>query len=82
MPSLAGTQQVFENRVFPLTALFETTASDLDLAQASLAPWFFWQLHVLCVLVLKASDERTEPEAESKAEAVVSKGAYLYVAFM
>ena len=29
-------------------------------------------LHVLCVYALRASDERTEPQAESKAEAVDS----------
>ena len=35
----------------------------------------FWQLCMLCVYTLRASDERMEPEAESKAEAVVSKRA-------
>ena len=45
-------------------ALFETTASALDLAQVSLAP------PILRVYPHRASDERTELEAESKAEAI------------
>ena len=45
----------------------------LDLSQASLAPQLFWQLQVLCVYTLRVSDERAEPEAESKAQVVVSK---------
>ena len=35
----------------------------------------FDNLRVLCVYTLRASDERMEPEAEPKAEAVVSKRA-------
>ena len=56
--------------------LFEVTASALDSAQASLAPPVdLTILRVLCVYALRASDERTEPQAESKAEALVLKRA-------
>ena len=50
------------------------TASALDLAQASLPPagWFD-NLHMLCVYMVGASDKRKEPQAKSKAEAVVSE---------
>ena len=56
-------------------ALFETRASSPDSAQASLAlRWFY---NCACfAYVLRASDDRTEPEAESKAEDVDSKRAY------
>ena len=76
MPSLAGIHQVFENRVFPLPALFETTASAFDSTRACLASRLFCQSCGLAYFLM-ASHERTEPEAESKADAVVSKGAYV-----
>ena len=58
--------------------LFETTsASVLDSTQASLdPPSCFDNLQMLYVYALSVSDERTEPEAESKAKAVVSKRAH------
>ena len=57
-------------------ALLESTTSAPDSAQVSLAPRLFWRYCVCFAYALGASDERTEPEAESKAESVVSKRAY------
>ena len=53
-------------------ALFETTALALDSARRHAGPC---RLLRLCVYALRASDERTEPQDEFKAEAVVSKRA-------
>ena len=53
-------------------ALFETTALALDSARRHSGPC---RLLRLCVYALRASDERTEPQDEFKAEAVVSKRA-------
>ena len=59
-------------------AFSKTTASDPDSAQASLAPHFVCDnLRVLCVYVLRASGERIESEAESKAEAADWKRAII-----
>ena len=65
-------------RVFPSIRPFSKPRLRLRMAQASLAPrpCFDNILGMLCVRALRASDKRTEPEAESKAEAVVSKRAY------
>ena len=49
-------------------ALLETTASALDSAQASLAPRLFCGNSACCAYTLRVSDERTEPESDSKAE--------------
>ena len=57
-----------------IMALFESTTSAPDSAQDSLAPLLFWQLLRVFAYALRASDERTEPEAE----AVVSKRAYIW----
>ena len=66
-----------------LYAIFGTTESALDSAQASLAPpVVLTNLCVLCVYALGTSDERTEPRAESKAEAVVLKRGIASVIFL
>ena len=57
-------------------ALFETTASGMDSAQASLAPPVDLTIaRALRIYALRASDERMEPQAESIVEAVVWKRA-------
>ena len=53
------------------------TASALDSAQADLTIGVL--IRVVNVHMLRALDRRTEPQAESKAEALVSKRAYMYV---
>ena len=59
-------------------ALFETTDSASALDSASLAPRLFMTFYHACYAYeLRASDERTESKAEYKAEAVVSKTAYM-----
>ena len=58
-------------------SLFESTTSANPQLRRRLA-WpraCFDNLCVLCVYAIGVSDKRTEPEAEFKAEAVVSKGA-------
>ena len=73
-----GNNETVARRNKTIMTLFEVTASALDSAQASLAPPVdLTTLRVLCVYALRASDERTEPQAESKVEAVVSKRAYV-----
>ena len=64
-------------RRFGYCGPLETTASAraLDSVQASLAPRLFRQLRVLYTYVLRASDERMEPE--SKVKTVSSKTASL-----
>ena len=62
--------------------LFETTASALDSAQASLAPSVVLTIaRAFRIHALGFIDERTEPQTESRAEAVVSKRAYDIVLF-
>ena len=63
-------------RAGPPLALFETTASPLDSARASLAPPGCLDLHVFCVSALRASEARMELEAgRIQAEAGVLKRA-------
>ena len=60
-------------------ALFETTASAPDAARASLAPRSIDNNCACFAYVIRASDERTEQEAETKAEPVDSKRAYCVI---
>ena len=60
-------------------ALYETKASAPDSAQVSLAPLLFGQFARALRTRSRASDETTEPEAESKTRAVVSKGPIRHV---
>ena len=61
-------------RIHVYRALFETTASALDRLRLAwpAPPVVLTILCMLCVYTLRASDERTEPQAE----AVVSKRAF------
>ena len=63
------------SQCYALLPFYETT----DQIRLRLA-WpcsFLTVLRVLCVYALRASDEKTGPEAESRPKAVVSKRAYL-----